>query len=165
MRTKNIDYINVPPCLGELDAETVGFLFVITNNPYLKLNNKAELIRGNKKIKAEWTKYVKEGAEFGQRYVNDLYSADPLPARPALIKGKMKHSQYVRFVKYVYCVPQLSIEAFKSVANEVNIGSFFQNVIAKSTQQRNNAARYIPHLQFYINQYEQEKLILKIWQV
>ena len=165
MRTKNIDYINVPPCLGELDAETVGFLFVIANNPYIKLNKKAELITGNKKVKAEWTKFVKKGAEFGQLYVKDLYSADPLPARPALIKGKMKHSQYVRFVKYVFCVPQLSIEAFKSVANEVNIGSFFQNVIAKSTQQRNNAARYIPHLQFYINQYELKKLILKFWQV
>ena len=89
---------------------------------------------------------MKEGAAFAQAHVQNLYLADRLQSRQDLMKGKMKHDHCVWFVKYVYCVPELFIEDYKMVPNEVNVGSFFQNVIAKSTQKRKNSQRYIPHL-------------------
>ena len=154
--------ITLPDELSSINEETVGYLMIFSkkNASFLTLNDLSKQIISSKPLKKIWNSYLKKATYEAKVHVDTLFANDELEARTTQTKSKMRYDHYIRFIKYVIAVPSLKQTEKGFFSSEKNTQSFFKNIIAKVTQQKNSCTRYIPHLQFFIDNYENSTMVI-----
>ena len=140
----------------KLRLETIIALMIYNRNNSKVHDVEAEEIMKDPTRKKEWNQMYKSARKIAEEYIfNDLYKLDHVKERIHPLKSNTQYNHFHRFVTYIILHPHRSCNEDGRYGTIENISSFFNDIISKIPQTGNNSIRYVPHISFYANIYEQ----------